>query len=669
MNSLIEKVNRLQDTFTTLRVPSPIDLPQIVVIGSQSSGKSSVLENIVGKDFLPRGSGIVTRRPLVLQLINIPVVPDSDNEWGEFLHLPGERFYEFDRIRAEIERVTAATIGSSQRVSDDPINLRIYSPNVLTLTLVDLPGLTRVPVGDQPPDIEQQIRSMIMKYIVKNNAIILAVTAANTDLANSDGLQLALEVDPQGNRTIGVLTKVDLMDHGTDVISLLESENTRKLKFGYTPVVNRSQRDINQRVRIEDALEAEREFFRIHYPTRAHEFGTANLAQNLSGILSSHIRRTLPDIQLKINEETTKINEWLKSTGKPLTGPGATHPTEIIHKVVIEFSNDYKSAIDGSHRQISFEELTGGARILRILSTTYTETITQMSPMEYKTDEEILNAIYDASGVRHDIFFDKGAFEKLAHAAILRLKPPSIQAVEVVHAELIKISEKLLEKPEFERFPELKQRFREIVKSYIQATTEPTKSLVEDFVEAEAGHINSEHPLFQDTANQPLLPDGADQAPLTPPNDGILYRRGGARGGVVGGLFGVRGRPDPTQANANANKAIQAIGDQPIQETIAIGPQLSDRDRKKVNKMREYLTKYYDIVKQQTADHIPKAIIYKLVTATTRGMSQELLRHLKDPKEVEVLLREPNELVEKRKESERTIDALNRASAILSEFS
>lgn len=97
----------MQDAFALVEGGSPIDLPQIVVIGSQSSGKSSVLENVVGKDFLPRGSGIVTRRPLVLQLFNIPMTQGSkeeDQEWGEFLHKPKERFYDFNEIRAEIER-------------------------------------------------------------------------------------------------------------------------------------------------------------------------------------------------------------------------------------------------------------------------------------------------------------------------------------------------------------------------------------------------------------------------------------------------------------------------------------------------------------------------------------------------------------------------------------
>lgn len=172
----------------------------------------------------------------------------NENEWGEFLHLPGEKFYDFHKLRGLYHFSISFDLFSSplqpklfviQRprlgrmlvcscffdraipklnvilfplgISPQPINLRIFSPNVLTLTLVDLPGLTKVPVGDQPRDIEKQIRDMLMKYISKPSCIILAVTAANTDLANSDGLKLAREVDPEGTRTIGVLTKVDLM--------------------------------------------------------------------------------------------------------------------------------------------------------------------------------------------------------------------------------------------------------------------------------------------------------------------------------------------------------------------------------------------------------------------------------------------------------------------------
>lgn len=127
-----------------------------VVVGSQSSGKSSVLENIVGRDFLPRGSGIVTRRPLILQLINIPTEEEdapephsasavaAQPEWAEFHHLPNRRFTEFQDVKREIENETARIAGNNKGINRSPINLKIYSPHVLSLTLVDLPGLTKV---------------------------------------------------------------------------------------------------------------------------------------------------------------------------------------------------------------------------------------------------------------------------------------------------------------------------------------------------------------------------------------------------------------------------------------------------------------------------------------------------------------------------------------------
>lgn len=140
MNDLIPLVNKLQDVFSTIGSDT-VDLPQIIVVGSQSSGKSSVLENIVQRDFLPRGNGIVTRRPLVLQLINIQ---NTEEEYGEFLHAPDQKFTDFSEIRREIETETARVAGQNKGISRSPINLRIYSPNVLNLTLVDLPGLTKV---------------------------------------------------------------------------------------------------------------------------------------------------------------------------------------------------------------------------------------------------------------------------------------------------------------------------------------------------------------------------------------------------------------------------------------------------------------------------------------------------------------------------------------------
>jgi len=205
------------------------------------------------------------------------------DEWGEFLHIPGQKFFDFNKIRDEIVKETDLKTGRNAGISPAPINLRIYSPKVLTLTLVDLPGLTKVPVGDQPRDIEKQIKEMVLKQIQKPNAIILAVTAANTDLANSDGLKLAREVDPEGQRTIGVLTKVDLMDDGTDVVDILAGRII-PLRLGYVPVVNRGQRDIENKKTINSALENEKNFFENHkaYRNKASYCGTPYLARKLN---------------------------------------------------------------------------------------------------------------------------------------------------------------------------------------------------------------------------------------------------------------------------------------------------------------------------------------------------------------------------------------------------
>ncbi|XP_030892293.1 dynamin-2 [Leptonychotes weddellii] len=218
MEELIPLVNKLQDAFSSIGQSCHLDLPQIAVVGGQSAGKSSVLENFVGRDFLPRGSGIVTRRPLILQLIF------SKTEYAEFLHCKSKKFTDFDEVRQEIEAETDRVTGTNKGISPVPINLRVYSPHVLNLTLIDLPGITKVPVGDQPPDIEYQIKDMILQFISRESSLILAVTPANMDLANSDALKLAKEVDPQGLRTIGVITKLDLMDEGTDARDILENK-------------------------------------------------------------------------------------------------------------------------------------------------------------------------------------------------------------------------------------------------------------------------------------------------------------------------------------------------------------------------------------------------------------------------------------------------------------
>jgi replication fork clamp-binding protein CrfC len=215
-----------------------------------------------------------------------------------------KRFYDFTAIRNEIVRDTDRITGRNKEIHPKPIPLKIHSPHVLSLTVVDLPGIAKVAVGDQPEDIEEIIRDMCMKYISNPNAIILAVTATNQDIVNSDALQLAKEVDLLGERTLGVITKLDLMDPGTDASEIIHNK-VIPLRKGYIGVVNRSQRDVVSDLSIRQGFKKEESFFRNHpnygYDrSMAGKLGTKNLARSLNSILMHHIRECLPDLKSRI---------------------------------------------------------------------------------------------------------------------------------------------------------------------------------------------------------------------------------------------------------------------------------------------------------------------------------------------------------------------------------
>ena len=273
-------------------------MPQIVVIGGQSSGKSSVLESIVGRDFLPRGTNIVTRRPIIIQLIN---TPSAVQDWIEFAHKQNEKFYDFIKAREEIDIDTERRCGNNKEISAEPILMKVHSKSVVNLTLVDLPGMTKIPQGGQPENIERQINELCYKYVQPRSAIIMAVSPANQDLANSDGLKLARRVDPSGERTIGVLTKIDLMDQGTNCMDIIQGK-VYPLRLGYIGVVCRSQKDITTGKQIKDALSAEASFFSNSaiYGGIASRMGTPYLCNTLNTIIIKHIKKCLPVIRSKV---------------------------------------------------------------------------------------------------------------------------------------------------------------------------------------------------------------------------------------------------------------------------------------------------------------------------------------------------------------------------------
>ncbi|KAB1997356.1 hypothetical protein ES319_D12G018900v1 [Gossypium barbadense] len=460
-SSVIPIVNKLQDIFAQLGSQSTIELPQVAVVGSQSSGKSSVLESLVGRDFLPRGSDICTRRPLVLQLLQTKRKPDgSEEEYGEFLHLPGKRFYDFSEIRREIQAETNREAGGNKGASDKQIRLKIFSPNVLDITLVDLPGITKVPVGDQPSDIEARIRTMIMSYIKQPSCLILAVTPANSDLANSDALQIAGNADPDGYRTIGVITKDILLNWS-----------------------------------IKDALVAEEKFFRSRpvYTSLADRCGVPQLAKKLNQILVQHIKAILPGLKSRISSALVSVAKEHASYGEiteSKAGQGA-----LLLNILSKYCEAFSSMVEGKNEEMSTCELSGGARIHYIFQSIFVKSLEEVDPCEDLTNDGIQTAIENANGPRSALFVPEVPFEVLVRRQIARLLDPSLQCARFIYDELIKISHRCMVN-ELQRFPVLRRHMDQVIGNFLRQGLEPSETMIGHLIEMEMDYINTSHPSF-----------------------------------------------------------------------------------------------------------------------------------------------------------------------------
>lgn len=311
MMMLTKKMIEIRGLLQTVGQSGSLTLPSIVVIGSQSSGKSSVLEAIVGHEFLPKGSNMVTRRPIELTLVN---TPEARAEYGEFPALGLGKITDFSQIQKTLTDLNLA-VPAEECVTDDPIQLRIYSPNVPDLSLIDLPGYIQVVGRDQPPQLKERIAELCEKYIQPPN-IILAISAADVDLANSTALRASRKVDPRGERTIGVITKMDLVDPGRGLDLLTDRKYA--LRLGYVGVVcrvpqttgglfARGSGNIQQAV-----ARNEKSFFGAHpeeFGPQAHvDVGTNNLRKKLMYVLentmAASLKTTSEAIQRELAEAT-----------------------------------------------------------------------------------------------------------------------------------------------------------------------------------------------------------------------------------------------------------------------------------------------------------------------------------------------------------------------------
>uniref|UniRef100_A0A8C3CN84 Dynamin-1-like protein n=1 Tax=Cairina moschata TaxID=8855 RepID=A0A8C3CN84_CAIMO len=703
MEALIPVINKLQDVFNTVGADI-IQLPQIVVVGTQSSGKSSVLESLVGRDLLPRGTGVVTRRPLILQLVHVSpedgrkTAGDENDpatwknprhltkeidaeEWGKFLHTKNKIYTDFDEIRQEIENETERISGNNKGISPEPIHLKIFSSNVVNLTLVDLPGMTKVPVGDQPKDIELQIRELILQFISNPNSIILAVTAANTDMATSEALKIAREVDPDGRRTLAVITKLDLMDAGTDAMDVLMGR-VIPVKLGIIGVVNRSQLDINNKKSVADSIRDEYGFLQKKYPSLANRNGTKYLARTLNRLLMHHIRDCLPELKTRINVLAAQYQSLLNSYGEPVEDKSAT-----LLQLITKFATEYCNTIEGTAKYIETSELCGGARICYIFHETFGRTLESVDPLGGLNTIDILTAIRNATGPRPALFVPEVSFELLVKRQIKRLEEPSLRCVELVHEEMQRIIQHCsnYSTQELLRFPKLHDAIVEVVTCLLRRRLPVTNEMVHNLVAIELAYINTKHPDFADACG--LMNNNieeqrrnrlARELPSAVPRDKAAPAAGDVS--QESGTGNWRGMLKPSKAEeASAeekSKPAAALPASPqkghavnlLDVPVPVARKLSAREQRDCEVIERLIKSYFLIVRKNIQDSVPKAVMHFLVNHVKDTLQSELVGQLYKSLLLDDLLTESEDMAQRRKEAADMLKALQRASQIIAEI-
>jgi dynamin 1-like protein len=650
-------------------------------------------------------------------------------EWGEFLHCSGKKFFDFSEIRAEIIRETDRVCGRNKGVSTVPITLKIFSPHVLNLTLVDLPGITRIAVGDQPADIEAQVRSMCLEYVSKPSSIILAVSPATTDIANSDALQLAQEVDPEGTRTVGVITKLDLMDPGTDALDVLLGR-VIPLRRGFVGVVCRSQRDIQAALPISVALSKEKEFFLKHpaYRPLAPRMGMQFLTSLLNSILMSSVRRALPDIKARITAMLMDITHDMDALGEPVHSQSTATQGGLLLSLLSRFAANFVDVIDGRSEDVVSEPLlVGGSRIGMVFEHQFARAVDSVRALEGISDHDIRLALRNAAGPRGALFVPEDAFVILVKRAVRRLEAAGIECVEAVYHELLRIAQRA-HPSELKRFGELREKITDTVQALLRRALVPSQTMVSNLIHVELAHINIKHPDFPDVnevmadvqailadidPENPVLPSTAEEdkpgyfdedvRPLDASQRGASLPVGLAAGASAGYLartpasvrsgmsyrspvtgkplgmsaerFSMRPPGDSPPKKEGLLPSIPSMRARLAAEGRTLPDELDALLRKQpsldefcqIELMKRLLAGYFAIVRKTFADMVPKTIMCFLVNHAKEHIQAELVRVLYSEAMFEELLRETDNVAAKRRACVEMRSLLAKALDIVNE--
>lgn len=345
-----------------------VSLPQIIVCGDQSSGKSSVLEAISGVSF-PVRSNLCTRFPTELVLrqshdigVRVTIVPHHSRSEAERESLGSfcEELDGFDGLPQLIDNAKAAMgiTTHGKAFSNDILRVEVSGPDRPHLTIVDLPGLIHSETKQQSAADVQLVQNVVQTYMLQPRSVILAVVSAKNDYANQIVLRLARDADKSGTRTLGVITKPDTLVEGSEsqqmFISLARNQDVQ-FRLGWHALRNiDSDQGISS---LNDRDLKEREFFATgawgEMPPSL--VGISSLRTRLSKLLLGQIAAELPSLIEDIKAKEGNCRKQLERLGLPRL---TLHEQR---SYLLNISQTYqllvKAAADGTYNDTFFDNI------------------------------------------------------------------------------------------------------------------------------------------------------------------------------------------------------------------------------------------------------------------------------------------------------------------------
>ena len=484
-----------------------IKIPQLVVVGTQSSGKSSLLNAITQMDILPTGKNMVTRTPIKLELlynestqINIQFGYYKDNIFKSeaTYNLKSITPNDEETIRENITTFTQKYAGNEKNISYKEIVIRINSNSVPNLTLIDLPGLVMVACTDQgqPENIKDQIKDLIKYYIIQPNTIIMGVLPARCDIEVDSALELIKEYDKTGSRTLGILTKIDLMNVNTDISNYLTNNisNDLKLNYGYFAIKNKNNTNITYK---EHNL-IETEFFNNHeiYNTMDKcNMGIINLSIYLSNILLEEIKKIMPSIKSQLEHKLLNINNQLEQLGNNII-VDENNKGFLFNYYITEFVKTFNDSINNTSKNINY------GNIIKDTFVNYRNDLNSVNPLDNLDCNDKLLSIIKTSEGNH-MYFQTSTIQILEKCitdkdikCIYTLKTPSLDCVELITETMIKIVDLILNMDQFNKYPKMKIVVYKTTLDLINNSKTNVINKIEELIYTEESYIWTECPIF-----------------------------------------------------------------------------------------------------------------------------------------------------------------------------